>query len=485
MGKDKVKSCSSGLKVKGKQMFVLFIAILITASFTSIATITLQDPTGSTSGIMGDTSGAILSTNGSKTWTLTEANLQTAIYDADNASTTITVTGDLSLSSGITGAENVTLDFLEHTITPTSSFDIITMKPGFKLKNMRVDVTTGVIDFTDNVIFFDGADTYEVNDVQTSVKNVYVESHDKQGTLIEMRADAGSKFVTMVDVVDVKGISMEYLIHINVTNNGGGTAWVNGNIFERCIGRTVKHFIYMDKTGAGNQQIDMNMFTNFIAQYGSAGEEIIYCEGNWNYFSGYNSDYNAGVEVGLLDLSGSNNWVYTNVIYGTCSFDNVSNTGTDNNVIDLVSNYMDWEKHYDADKMHFLAGTYLDLTGGTAIRLQKAADAYVAVYSSCGTGENQPFYIYGRNSGDTASEYLNLQWGGGSNDGYIQTSSGGGGLRLEPDNNIVSIYDVLYLSPRSTKPTEAEGIIYANSTTNMLEYYDGSNWYSLNMTLLP
>ena len=359
------------------------------------------------------------------------------------------------------------------------------MKPEFKLMNFKVDVTSGIIDFTDTAIVFDGADTYETYDALTLVENVFVDSHDKQGTLIEMHADEGGEYVTMCHIHNVKGHSMEYGVHLHATNTGAGTAWINCNIFEGMIFHTCIHPMYLDLTGGGTKQIDGNIFTNFIQQYGSAGEDMIYCEGNWNRFSGISFDYNAGTETGLIDISGDGNFIETNIVYSTCDMDEVTNTGTDNRIMDTISEYFDWQ--FLRSKKNIKIWSYggvntgiIELSAGASVRFQPDAWNDIWCFSNSGTGENKSVHIYGRNLADSAKGYLGLRWGGTADGAHITTHNTGGPIFLEPDNNITKLDDILFLKTRSSAPgSPVEGYVYVNSTDHHVYCYLNGSWVQL------
>ena len=254
----KLENKTVGLRKKLGIIAVIF--LLIFAAGVTSATIRLKDPSGVTSGYWGDES--VIKASNDQSWTITCDNLQTAIYSMNNESGIITVGSDISLSSGIIGARNLTLDFQGHTITPSSSFNIITMKPGMKLKNLMVDCT--VTNLEDAVVLVDGVDAYELDTMQTVIENVVCISHDKQGTLIYIISETGSEHVAFLDVIDVKARGMTYGVHINVTNSGAGTSWVNGNRFTRCTFDTCNYPMYLNMSGGGTKQIVGNMFTDFF-----------------------------------------------------------------------------------------------------------------------------------------------------------------------------------------------------------------------------
>ena len=418
----------------------------------------------------------LISTSNGDYYPVTTTGLQAAIYSMNNESGLIKVGNDLSPSSEIIMGEHVVLDFQYYNVTPSSSFDMFIMKPHCTIKNMVVDIT--VTDFTDTVFFYNGSDPYGMYDTPGRIENVYVHSHDKQGTLIEMIATEGGEHVAFNDFKDIKGYSMEYFVHMNASNSGAGIAWINNNRFYNLYGATIDHFIYMDRTGPGTTSISENVFTDFTFVFGSGSQAMIYCEGGLNAFVGQSSDYSAGPEVELINISGPQNWVVTNVEYETaCTFDNVSITGNSNHVIDTSSWYTRWDNIYNRENMAIYSVKYLDLQSGNALRLQKSADNDIWCFSSCAEGETKSIYMYGYKTGESQG-YLRFGYGINSQDASFITSKGG--IRLRPNDDNVTIEDILTLNPRTATPLGAtEGMIYVNSTDHHCYCYLNGAWKQL------
>ena len=174
-------------------------------------------------------------------------------YAIDNGGAgVISVKCDVALTAGITGVADVILDCNNHTITPASSFNIVTMKPNFQVKNIRIDVS-GIV-FIHTCFYFDGADQYNLNasgeNLLTLVENVQAKSTSQQGRFVWMDCDASAEWVGWVTIRDTHTYDFEYAFYLEASHNNVN-CWVNANNFYNIRGDGDKYFIFMTRTGSG------------------------------------------------------------------------------------------------------------------------------------------------------------------------------------------------------------------------------------------
>ena len=198
--------------------------------------------------------------------------------------------------------------------------------------------------------------------------------------------------------------------------------------------------------------------------------------------AGQSSDYSAGSKTGLLLIGGHGNIIETNIIQDSCSFDNVTTSGNYNKIYDIASDYIEVDMIRSVGDLQLRSDDNLNLRSTNPLFLQEGAWSDIYMFGNAGAGENRHLYIYGRDTGDSVTNYMNLRWGNGVvDDGLIETSSGN--LTLNPNSNTVNIEDALSLNPIASPPgSPNEGDIYYDSNFNKLRLYDATGWVNLTVS---
>lgn len=371
---------------------------------------------------------------------------------------------DVVLTAGISGAAYVILDGNEHTISPATTFDIVTMKPCFKLRNCIFDVSG--IAFNDVCILVDGDDDYFSTDKiqRTQISNCSGISTAQQGTFIKLLTHTASNQIAFVSVTDCTSRLFEYGFYLH-SSLDDATCWMNSNFFDRIMGNGDKYFIYIEQVGASS--VAENFF-NALFQPRAQTDIAVYCEGTYNMFTGMFWDLGTCITDGFV-FTASAEGNYINVPILTLT--NVTDAGTNNFIFNhkdtgftvtdnAIFNFFDepvgnpsvylWGDVTGVAKYMSLVvsadgifrlgpgsatGMRIDAMGALSI----AYNAYgnCNFFESCDTDTNRLLRVFGRNNADDARHNISLQWGDGTHeDGEIKTSSGD--LRLSPTTGVVS-----------------------------------------------
>jgi len=383
-------------------------------------------------------------------------------YALDNGGAgVVSLKCDVALTANVHGVSNTILDGNYHTITPATSFDMVTMNTHFIIKNTVFDVSA--IAFTHTCITFDGADSYVAGGVdqiqRAGVYNCDGISAASRGTFIlyDCTVDGSDIGFTLVDYCTTK--LFEYAYKIMAT---AGTAYVNGNYIRNVFGIADKYFLYMEE-GATNAT-SHNHFSG-MCQRMDETDTCFTIDGDENFFDINIFDLTAAETGIVFSASSSENFVFIPKI----DIARITDAGTSNFVYCIDNHGFIGNSHIDFFEQTGgnpsirlwgdVAGTekyvgisisttgHFTILGATAsefrfdpvsfLSLSRSANAAVRCFDNCGTDENVTFEVYGRNNADNARHNISAQWGNGTHeDGEIKTSSGD--LRLSPSTGIVS-----------------------------------------------
>jgi hypothetical protein len=370
---------------------------------------------------------------------------------------------DVALTAGIAGKANIILDCGMHKLTPATSFNMVTMKPGFQLRNFVFDVSG--LAFTDTCIYFDGADSYAgvgagINK-NTMVVNGYAYSAAQSGRFIWMDCDAADHNVIFVTVDNVMTYRFQYAFYLEASQDID-TCFINGNSFHRIMGWGDAYFIYMTRAAAAS--IDANDFINIDYQRQAGTIDAVTINGNFNNIQGTIWDiilpqkaivFNASAEHNLATLqnttaatctfAGNYNQVFLQRNHGFTGSSDVYffyGSGTNKTLyiygdVAGVDKYMSLAVSNSGTGTVSAQGGYgLHLTSDTSLDFNRYAGANARCFYGCGEDTNKLFLVYGRNAANNASHYTFVKWGDATLDhGIIGTDVGD--LKLEPATDIV------------------------------------------------
>jgi len=385
-------------------------------------------------------------------------------YAIDNGGAgVVSVKCDVALTAGITGAANVILDGNNHTITPATSFVLITMKPHFHLKNLRIDVS-GLV-FTHTCIYLDGADQYNTTNnpdlMQTIVENIHALSDSQRGRFMWFDCDAAAESIAWVIIKDIFTANFEYGYLLEASANVAN-CWVNANTFENIRGNQDEFFIFLTRGGV-TANLHGNIFKNIQFQCSTDVDTVITVDGKFNWFDGVIWDIEAGstqvnftansennivtggtINHGYITWNGASNFAFSPFAQGFMGNDSFQMfLGTHANPIFSVNGWDGANKKTislqvpGAGDAHIFnsAGQKIYLYASDTLELNHTAADNINCFSGSGTDENRLLQISGRNNADTANEEITLQWGDGTHeDGEIKTTSGD--LRLSPSGYV-------------------------------------------------
>jgi hypothetical protein len=439
--------------------FALIIVSILLGSYLGSAVTRHITPTGD------DIETFIRNSKGGQ-WTPTGANLQLAINDLTTG--LVTVGSNIALTTQITGKSGVTIDFTGHTITPATSFDMILMKPDFKIKNVVFDVSG--ISYTNNVITYDGADHFTCINHSTGLEDVTIKNAylSRKGTGILMTTDADGEYITFTKNNKIGLQYLEYGIRLRDTTAtmGGLPGFINANHFSDLFMQGCQYGIYITRSDG---KIDENMFTNFDISCDAIGENGSIIGGNGTYLQGNYWDY--GTDIALNITSDAYNTIYIGY-------------GTENCYIDNGTESMLWKMDAGNFTMPWInLWRIFPYQGQTELRLYDEAknNSYLDIFRDA-TGT--PYLrFWGYSSGDASTRKLNLHIDYNNGDGVFTSDDN---IEFYPGGGQVGIYgkafidDILQLHPRTTTPTApSEGYIYYNGTTHLAYCYNGSAWNAL------
>jgi len=366
----------------------------------------------------------------------------------------IDVRSDVTLTAGITGAADVILDFNNHVITPTSSFNVVTMKPNFHFINFEFDVSGITLADDKACIYIDGSDHYNHpnagSDMYTLIQGGKGVSTSSQGRFLWMDCDANAHEIARVVIRDCSTFDFKYAYYLEASADQTG-CWINANVFDNLYGDQDEHFIYMNRAGS-NASINDNYF-NFTYQFRTNSDTCVTCDGDKNNFICSMWDIGAGQKYADFQALSNDNMMTTTRITAMSYF---TRNGTNNFVY---------------------SGSLPGFTGVDNFTLFK------------GTSANPYFQIYGDDSGTVRVLQMQVNSSGHA---IISSQTGasknlkliGYDIELAPTNKVVDIDDFIKLTAMNSAPgTPATGMVcYADGTTwdpsdgSGLYLYDGAAW---------
>jgi len=370
---------------------------------------------------------------------------------------------DVTMTAGVTGKENVVLDCGMHVLSPATSFTMVTMKPGFQIRDFVFDVSAIV--FTHTCIYFDGADQYDYPvvgiDLNTMVANGRARSADQSGRFMWLDCDAANEWILTITVRDIFTFRFEYAYYLEASLNAA-TNYINENVFNVLKSDGDAYFIFMNRAAAA--KINGNEFTGISYQRRVGTVDAITVNGDENYFQGRIWDIAGGEKAVVFDATSNENLVMLQKTAGTY----ITYAGTNNQVF-LTSEQgytglTDFKFFNGSGGNKFLyiygddagtdkyvrlrvtsegsgviqssAGEVMQVISDTSINLNPAADGDVKAFHLSATGENQIFSVHGRDAGDANTRNISLRWGDGTLDhGIVSTNNGD--LYLAPATGVV------------------------------------------------
>lgn len=394
----------------------------------------------------------------------------TAAHTVINAAITALTRGiiqlktDVTLTAGITGKANVVLDCGRHVLTPATSFNIVTMKPGFQLRNFVFDVSG--LTFTHACLFFDGADRYtfpiQGPYIDTVVSTGKAISAAQSGKFLHFNCDGASHWIAFVTVRDVHTFNFQYAYYLEASSDIS-SCWINENSFCRIMGDGDAYFIYMNR--AANALINGNQFSDICYQDRATSLDTLTINGDDNYFQGRIWDkqlsatkavvFNALSNENLVQLQkglttwitngGTNNMVFMNHAQGWLS--DAAYSFFQGSLINQylyvygavggVDKYIRMGVQAGGDcNLSCSLGQSLSLVSDTYLKFNPSGLSDIRCFSAIASALNRYLDITGRNAANNANGKLRLRWGTGALDyGVISTDTGD--LFLLPTTNVV------------------------------------------------
>ena len=520
--------------MRTKVEIILLCMLLVIIAVTSVASIPRIISN------TGDNFDTFIRNSNGNYWSSTASNIQIAIDDLNDNPGTVWLPGNttFTLSSGIIIGDGILLDLGGSTIKPSSSFNIISMKNGSQIKNGAIDASE--ITFNHACILFDGH--YQIDELGSSVlsqvENLYLKSANQKGKGIYMVCDDKTAVEKIVFVTcrSIRTRDFEYAIHLECS--GGSTSYdnfINGNNFFDIIGKGDKYFIYLERDTSLNHVqsgVEGNYFENCIFQAGTETECVLHIDGESNIFDVYTWDWWKASGSVSYDLTSDSQGCYLRVQGGA---DDLVDSGNDNTIFIPISGNMTIDE-LNIDERLFVhsinqnsnvelfTGTTTNpilylcgydsgetatkqlgltiLSDGTAriqsdkdlsirvetdngeLHIQDNAESDINCFYASGTGENKLLKVFGRDSGDSYRGSVNIQWGDGTRDSGIITSTNGD-LILEADGGQVSFTsEVKVKIYRQSSPPDIEDntVAYwynsAGSSAYTILDVDGTQYYT-------
>ena len=274
------------IKVRTKVEAVVILILLIAVSVPALTVKLGTDSTGQDWGIGGKN---VISNSNGNVWNATRDNLQEAIWDLNNKSGKVWVGSDITIASGITMGENITVDLTGHTLTSTNSFDVITMKKSSQFINGIINVSSIV--FSNSCIVFNGDEKFNSTQGKTTmVDNVFLKSDNRQGTGILFNCDSttAEEYICFVVCNNIRTMRFNYSIKLSCTGGSGSyNNYINSNSFSNIVGHGDECFIFMERNQSlthGQSGVEGNRFENIVCQSEAGTDRGLYCEGDQNTF---------------------------------------------------------------------------------------------------------------------------------------------------------------------------------------------------------
>lgn len=373
---------------------------------------------------------------------------------------------DVTMTAGITGKANVTLDCGNHVLTPATSFNMVIMKPGFQLRNFVFDVSG--LAFTHACILFDGADSYTTlaptSNKQTIVANGYARSAAQSGRFVYMQCDAAAHNVAFCTIRDVFTYYFEYAYYLESIQDIL-TCFINENVFDRIQGFGDAQFIYMVQTGTNNA-LDGNDFCNFMYQRQAGTVNAITCDGQGNYLQGRVFDivgpqkalvfganaidnliFFQNVTPAACTFGGSNNQVYLQDYHGFTGLADFYffNQSGGNKSLYISGDVAGTDKYLTLNvsnagtaTIFSSAGYGLHFYSDTAVDVNRYASSNLRLFYGSGDNQNKFLQVFGRDAANANTRMINMRWGNHTDDmGIITTDNGD--LQLAPATHVVRL----------------------------------------------
>jgi len=457
------------LKVERKTYIFIFLSVfvLIATSWSAFSVTRIISPT------QDDVVTFIRNSNG-KYNSSSGSELQWIINDLGNEGGSVWIGDDITLTSEIAididGTAKTIIDFQGHTVTLGSdiSFINVTDAYGLELRNVRINISNGhtapiilLYAYNPTPAWLDDISFCLFEDI--TINNPYDTEYNWTGIHCHVVKDS-LIFRNTFRNINMDNVGTGILLEESAGAYGG---YGNGNIFD---------IIYMDRFEV---MVEFDMDASV---------------------SGFNNNEFHGIKGQTYDYT---TYGFKGITNSTNTFENchvwdwfhAENSGTGVYAWEITSDahayYIELSDNIDDCAINSSNGIIVDhykrnLKISSIARYFESGD-YLKLFESSDT--NPTFFIYGNDTVTGVREYASFQLDASGtfvinhvNGSYIhlRDDSHGDGIYMFPDSNVTTLNDILRLPPRSLTPTSpTEGMVFANSTSNHLMYYNGTAWVQL------
>lgn len=489
------------ISVRTKVEAVVLILLMIGISASAW---TIKEGEDSTGQIYHGSSDLIHNSNG-KAWTITSANLQSAIWDLNSSGGTVWVDADFTATSMINMEDNITIDFRDHIVTLGSDISFIKFADDKQacLRNVIIKVSDG---HTEPVIelFSDTAAFCRRNIINNiRIINSYITKHNFTG--LHLHVDdghlLGNRFSSIF--MDYVGIG----IHFDVDDETNG--WINGNYFEHIYLDGYRQGVFFDSESPTVYGANRNTFVDVKMQtlsWSEDGFENVSYKGNcffdclvWDWGNAVSGNYtwsiNSLAEDTVIITTNSNTYILDEssdtIIMGDqgqIQFwsvnDNTTGTidffrhadGSDNTELklwnDVGTDYLYIRMDIDGDcwitHNSDNAGKDLFISAKDVLSLQYGGGKD-HVYVHQASNNNLFLGVFGNNATGVEKQFRFRYGSGSTSRGEITTTQGG-----------VFVDDLIL---DTTIPANPEaGSCYFTTADDTLHIYNGSSWVTTVLT---
>jgi hypothetical protein len=291
------------LRTKIEAVFLVSLLVVLSTAGVLAVTRTISDTQDNVYSLIRNTNGNI--------WDVSQANLQAAINDLNNASGMVWVGSDFSASDTTIVHNNITVDLWNHKITYSGTGHCVQLRRGSRIENGCIDVSGITMNNDKAAIYVDGSDRINMKDSQvqatgashmTLIGNAV--SQSGTGVFLNSNSTTMVQEVNLTSWDDITTSFFYYAYRLEAWGEGNPGVFVNSNTFIGCYDDTsvISYYLHQ-KTSLSHSVcgVDGNQFQNCITQASSSSpahhsDYGVYCEGQNNYFKVMFWDWNGGIE---------------------------------------------------------------------------------------------------------------------------------------------------------------------------------------------
>jgi hypothetical protein len=284
--------------------------IVLVSLFIALSTSGVFAVTRTISSTQDSVYSLIRNTNG-KVWDVSQANLQAAINDLNNASGTVWVGSDFSTSATTIVHNMITIDLSGHRITYTGTSHCVQLRWGSRIQNGCIDMRYASIDNNDAAIYVDGIDRIGMRMEDGEGLMIYASQatgashmvlvsgstgalHIQKGSgiFLDCNSTTVPKNIYFTRWDDISTAFFKYGFRLEAWGKGAYDECVNSNYFVNCFDdcSNISFYLHMNTAiSHDNCGVDGNSFLN-CATEGSSGywatysKYCLYNQGQYNNF---------------------------------------------------------------------------------------------------------------------------------------------------------------------------------------------------------